>query len=516
MALSVLTLAPPAVAQDASPINDQDRAVFDNLYKEKLNSVNRTRSTDDDREMIQEMLAFAEEVPDDTGLQCLIYIETVNLASNIGELGQLREAMDLLEARWPDQDAITPEQLMQFASRAYRGVERSERDEQGGHYIDLLREIAEQYETDRDLDQAIGVYRLANTVARTIGSDQLDPIQVKLDQLVAANEMAERIKMLELSVKKNPQNSPAARELVELLVTKQNDLVLASEYVRSTRDDELIDLVQMAAKGIDQANAAAAMRVADWYVAMAEDEAQDILALPMLQTARQWYARFFNLYTRDDALAKRVVEMDNLARLKISKLVEDHPELLATVRDGWAPLIAPPFEHGKYQTRGNPIKRDDAGGLSFNDSSLLIPYKQAKAYEIKLTLTVHKDAKGKNPALQLYLPANGRVLSTRYYLGNRSIAGMDAVDESVLISPAPGREGQKCELTFQVALDDTQCAFAMLYNGKPAVKWQGQLEQLQPIDRSWFKDLDVEIDHAMYLSCTANVTIHAVDYKPRR
>lgn len=507
----------PVYAQGGSPIRAEDRSNFGTLYAEKLSSVERTRATTDDKALAKEMFDFAQSLPDtDTGVKCLIYAELITLSSNTGDLGLMRESIGLLETTWPSQDLFSQEVLMQRASQAYRVVSRGDRQEQGEHYIELLIGIALRHEKANDPEQAIGVCRLASTIARTIDSDQFGPIQDKLKQLASANDTANRIKMLERSLQKNPQNSPAARELVNLLITEHSDSQAAARFVELTLDEELIDLVQRSAKGIEDANAATAMRVGDWYAALAENE-RDAKALKLLYRSRDWYEQFFALYRRDDALAKRTAEMDNLALLKIERLVANSPELAKVPRDGWIPLIAPPFDPDK-QKLGNPeVFEVNNGEITIDTASLFIPFKQGKAYEVRLTLTVHEDAGDAQPALSLYLPiSDDRFILTRYHVTGDVLARVDKINENRLLGGLPDRTGQKIVLTFQIAELSGQTAFAMLYQGKTAIKWQGEREELDKLDAEQRARLPEGVGPVMLLRCFHKLTIHAVDYKERR
>ncbi|MFK7791025.1 MAG: hypothetical protein AB8C95_16215 [Phycisphaeraceae bacterium] len=506
----------PAFAQDASPIRDQDRSIFDTLYGEKLTSVKRTRASADDMTLADEMFDFAEGLTgNDTGVRCLIFAELISLASNAADLKLMDEAWEQLEATWPKQDLVSLEQLMQLSSRAYRGVDRSDREDQGEQYIELLIDIAKRYETAGDPEQAIGVSRLASTIARTIESEQLDRIEDKLKRLAAANDIAKRIAILKLSVKKNPQNSPAARELVNLLITKYSDVNAAAEYVESTRDEELIDLVNRCAAGVEAANAATAMRVGDWHISLAED-ASDEQSLVLLHVSRKWYEQFFSLYQRDDALAKRATQMDNLALLKIERLIATNPELAAKAIDGWLPLMAPPFD-AKAQQRGNAdVFEVNNNELTADGSALVIPFNKARSYEARLTLTVHDDNGEGQPAIFIYLPVGkNRHILTRFHATGDPLVRVDKIREERVLRDLPDRKDKKVTLTFQVAELNGQVAYAMLYDGEVAVKWQGELDELNEYDENEREKVPEDGRQMILLRFAQKLTLHAVDYKER-
>ncbi|MEM9111228.1 MAG: hypothetical protein AAGC72_14515 [Planctomycetota bacterium] len=523
LAAGLFAAAPIAAGQatltNPSPIRDQDRSDYRTLFSEKLSSVERTRAAGDDMTLAADMMGFASRVPDDdVGVRCLIYIDVLTLASNGADLALMKEAYGLLEGLWPGQDEVGTEKLMQLASRGYRAVERDDREAQGEHYIDLLLSIVKTYEDQNEPEQAIGVGRLASTIARTIGSSRMDSIEARLKRLDAANDMAKRIKMLTLSVQKNPQNSPAARELVKLLITQHNDPQTAAAYVESTNDDELIDLVTRCARGIDQANAASAMRVADWYVVLAEDQQGD-RALKMLQLARSWYQRFLMIYPREDALAKRILEMDAMVAQKIEQLVSDNPELIGKLKGGWTPLIGNDFDFDNLVRAETDQKQVKNGQVTLKGGAMVIPFPadKASAYEVRLTVTVHDDATESRPALNMYIPmSKKRVLTTRYFIDHFHIAQIDDVPEERYIKPAPAKAGEKTQLTFQVDESGEETAFMMLYNGKPGVSWRGKARDLDEIDDAFRQRIPEGVGSVMLVRTTAHLTIHAADYRVRK
>lgn len=519
LAAGLLAWAPLSAAEGGSPVSDQDRMIFKTLYGEKLSTVDRTRNGADDITLAGEMMAFASDLPAaDAGVQCLIYIDAVRLASNGADLGLMKEASGLLNSRWPGQDAVSPEELMQLASRAYRSVERNDRAEQGEHYIDLLLQIVDRYVKENDPEQAIGVCRLASTIARTIGSDQLKPIEARLKRLDAANDTAKRIKMLTLSVEKNPQNSPAARELIRMLIIHHNDPKTALKYVESTKDEELIDLVRRCAKGIGRSNAATALRVGDWYVILAEDQDDDP-AVALLGTARKWYARFFAEYRRDDALAKRVRMMDRMAASRIERLSAGNP---GPAGDGdpeenqWLSLTTPPYDVRDYLAL-RPDFLDTAGGqITIDDGQFAIPLKPGSAYEVRITLTVHDPEQYEKRGITVVLPVGEKhTITTRYMAKGGTIATIDHVSEKTLIDDAPDRVGGKVQLTLQVSQTETQMAYAVLFNGKPAASWKGITEHLEETDKDDFRRLPKDLGTAVLIRSLTKVTLHAVEYRER-
>lgn len=508
--------APSAQAQQDSPIREADRTDYQTVYGEKLTSVKRTRSGEDDQTLANEMMTFAAAVPDDPGVQCLIYIDVLTLASNAAEMGIMAQASAKLHELWPKQDAVSPEELLQLCARGYRGVDRRDRDTQGDHYINLLLDMAQRHRDADDPDQASNVYRLAGTVARTIDSDQNDFIENQIKRLTAASETNRRIKMLELSIQKNPKNIPVAKELVTLLITQRNDLPAAVEVVDSTSDEEMIDLVKQCAKGIDHANAATALRIGDWYAALAEDE-RDEQELALLEQAHAWYGRFKALYSRDDALAEHVASKHSIVKLKIERLTKDMPEAAKDL-GRWIPLIAPPYNVKDNLFDDPKVLQTKDGQIAIDDGMFAIPIPQANSFEVKLTLTTPTpEEEHEKRCMTVSLPVGkDRFASIRLYVREGVIAKLGHVEANIRIEDAPDRSNQKAQYTLQVSQTEAgQTAVAALFNGKVAAQWQGVYEQLHIREEDDIRYLPLERGHVMAIRSPTLNQIHTIEFRTR-
>lgn len=472
LALVLLALVPAVNAQvTQKPVTSEDEAIFKTLFREKLTTVNRTRSTADDLTLAQEMMALAKASPDDPGVQCLLYIETIPLAASGSDIPLMSEAIALLEELWPGHEAASVENQLDLSSRAYRAVPRSERGPVGEAYIKLLMGLVKQSKERGDLDEAINIGQLANTIARTIDSDQRERVVQELKRLSNESALIERIQRLSDSVNKNPQNSPAAIELVELLLKKRNDPAAALPYVDSTDDEELIDLVNHAAKGVDHASAAVAMRVGDWYRILAESE-QDLEAEVLLSTARVWYARFFTLYTRQDALAKRVETMDQNTAFRLDVI---HEKLGIRKETDWLDLIKDRFDPEQHAKSGEVRVKDNQ--LQCEPSSLLFPAATNASYEFEVSFKVVKHDETDMPMIFL-LPAGDRFVRIRYRYTGALILSSD-LEEVRHTDPERGNDlGKTRKLNFQIIFDEEEAQVAVLLDGEQVMEWEGAFADL--------------------------------------
>jgi len=501
----------------ATPPTAQDRATFDELYKDQLASAARTRSTADDLDLLEEMIGFAEQIPDDPGVQQLIYIEAIPLAARGGDIASMLTLADRLEAVRPGHEAASMSNLITLADRAYRQAPRDERGRVATPYIDLLLIAAERAAENDDLRQAASYARQANSIARSIDSERQPAVEARFEFYTLEASIRHRIEMLTQAVDRNPNNKPAARELVELLLSKRNDPVAANQYVELLGDAELTELVGLSAEGIEQASAATALRMGDWYVKLSEDQPDDY-AQPLLEQARRWYARFLETYPRQDTLAQRVRSMDQVAAGRIERIAAARgPSLkLAVDPDGWVNLIDNPYDPGDHLI-GSEKQLTVAGGvIRMDHAALVVPFEPAKAYELRTTVTVQSE-RDENADLGfiVHLPIGdtGRVAMARYYFeGPKCLRVVGVGAEDVLQDP-PSRRGKKSELVFQVAqVEADKAAIVLLIDGEVAGRWQGPIAEL-------VQDEDAEeradFGHSFYFNCRSVVSFHGIAVRER-
>lgn len=512
-----LSAEPNAVEDRAT---QQERATFEGLYQDKVRAALRTRDKEDDLELLDEMLSFAEEIPDDPGIRGLIYIQSIALAASGGDITTMIEAAELLDKVWPGHASASVDNLVRLADRAYRGAPRDEKDRVAKPYLDLLLISAEQAAEIKDYKSAIAHSRQAYQVARSMKSTLEADIDHLVDHYTAENATANRIQLLTKAVEQNNKNRPAARELVNLLLIKRNDPQAASIYVQHTGDPELEELVMLSAKGVANASAAQAVRVGDWYVILSEEQQKNEHALQMLSVARAWYARFLEVYPRKDTLASRVRSMDEVAKGRIDRMLEAgvggiKKESILD-KNSWTSLIEKPYDVTKYIIRGNDRVETKEGEISLQYATIAIPIKPGKAFELRLTIS-DSNTERFRPSFSLVLPTStteqNRSFVARYFPNSEDIIRLDDVDEESLLEKPPFRKDNKSVLTFQVAtLDNGEIAFAMLADGKAAVKWQGPANEVNLDDPD---EDEAKFGTSLILRSYATVVIHKAEYRER-
>ncbi|MFN3167195.1 MAG: hypothetical protein ACE37H_09045 [Phycisphaeraceae bacterium] len=494
----------PALAQAVQLIDDEDREQFDDLYQEKLALAQGSRATEDDLALAQEMVELASQIPDSPGVQRLIYIEAIPLASIGGDIELAVRAADRLESLWPGHEAADPGTLLEAASRAYRDASRDQRPAIAEPYLDLLLAAADRAADADDLDRAVTLCRQANTVARAVDSDQREHIEQRLARLSEASAVANRVAMLAASLDKNPQNKPAAKEVVELLIVHRHDPATANRYAPLTGDADLAEVVAMCAQGAEGASAPAALRVGDWYLALA-DAQDDARAEPLLRRAQRWYDRFLDVYPRDDALAQRVRSMRLVVENRAKRVAEARR---AAMRGRWIDLIDTAFDprlHAIGET-DLTLRRSE---IHFDQGAFVLPVAPKGDYELRVALTMNKPS----PGLVVNLPIANTAATVYYSVLDNTMNSIDGLDEVDFTKAHLNRPGRRVELVFQAKVgQDNQLAIAMLVNGRQSLLWEGPAADVRPNEE---RLPPAHHGQVLMLSCAGDATFHRIELRER-
>jgi len=497
-------LATPALSQAAQPVDEDDREQFDALFKDKLERTQATRSTDDDRALAQEMFDLAAQVPDSPGVQRLLYVQAIPLASVGGDIDLAICAANRLETLWPGHEAADPGSLLEAAARAYRDADRDERPAIAEPYLGLLLSSADQAVEADDLERAGTLCRQANPVARAVDSDQRQLIEDRLARLSEASAVINRIDMLCASLDKNPQNKPAAKEVVELLIVHRDDPAAAARYAPLADDPELAEVVAMCAAGVDAAGAPAALRVGDWYLALA-DEQDDARAESLLRQAQRWYDRFLEVYPRDDALAQRVRSMRQVVEGRAQRIAEARR---AAMRGRWIDLIGTAFDP-RLHTLGETELNLRRGEVRLDRGAFVLPVAPRGDYELRVGVTLTQPSAG----LVVNLPLANTAATVTFAGLDNTMNAIDGLDEVDFAKANLNRPGRRIELLFQAKVtDDNQLAIALLVNGQESLKWQGPAGDVRPNEEHTPPEHHGRV---LMFKAAGEATFHRIELKER-
>lgn len=472
LAITVSVLGGLAVSAQPQTTTE-DQALVDLFFRDKIVAARRSRDTADDIQLIQDILEQAESVPDSPGVQWLMYQTAIDLATSSEVYPWAIESAMRMRATFPDTPATSDQALLDLMEQAYRDADRSDRPEIAEPYLALLESTGQAAEEAGDITRAAELYRTGAAVARAVRSDLMDRFAEHVRRLSEVEQLNNRIRQLTNAVQTNPRNVTAARELVMLLVVERRDCGSALEFVDSTQDADLIDVVAMAAAGLASAEPTESLRVADWYLALAEQTPDH--AAYLLTEAVRFYDRFIGDYQRDDALSSRVGAMRELAASRLDDLREAEQE---AARGTWTDAIAL-IDPQRHAFGDAPTIR--SGQVHVDDSGFIIPFNPEGAYDVRVRVRFE----GGDDGITFYLPLgeeDGAVYMYSRHEHSRIqiLGGRKNEEETLMLTP-----GREVELSIQVRpmpqqavqilclVDDTECA-----------RWEGEVDKLRVPDNA--------------------------------
>lgn len=260
----------------------------------------------------------------------------------------------------------------------------------------------------------------------------------------------------------------------------------------------------MCAAGVEDASAPAALRVGDWYLALADEE-EDRLAEPLLRRAQRWYDRFLDTYPRDDALAKRVQSMRLVVEGRAKRIAETRR---AAMRGRWIDLIdtaLDPRLHAVGETNLS-VKRNE---IHLDQGAFVLPVAPQGDFELRVDLTMNK----KTPGLVVNLPVAKSAATVYYAVLDNTMNSIEGLDEIDFTKANLNQPGQRVELTYQAKLlDNGQVALALLIDGQVSLQWQGPAENIKPNE-----DRVPPAHHGQVLmfTCAGDITFHSIELRER-
>jgi len=295
VAISILAGSDVASAGEAQEL-------FDSLFGRRLVQVRQTAASQDDIELADEMLKAAAQVKGSTELVAMLCDRAHRLAlADPSGYPTALQAMETLARDVPDQRGIAHAGMIDVRGRMLRtarGLERAEARKA------LVRALVAAADADRDPAQRIRWYRQALSLGSGLDERRKQAVRRKLDELVSAKQIAERIDRLKARLDAVPNDSAAAVELLRVFVVELDDPAKARRFLFLPVDESWKRQVALAAKPIETLAEDEAMALATWYRQLA-GEAPAATRPRMLVRARTGLLRFLQLHGDADFDRKR-------------------------------------------------------------------------------------------------------------------------------------------------------------------------------------------------------------------
>ncbi|XAM01203.1 hypothetical protein OT109_07400 [Phycisphaeraceae bacterium D3-23] len=461
-----LFFAAPIVAQDVT--TPEDQGVVDLFFRDKITAVRRTRDIEDDAMLIAEMVEKAREVPDSPGVQRRIYETGIELGMSTGAYAAAIDAALQLRKDFPGAAMASDDVLLGYYAEAYRETRRTDRAEIAEPYLALMVQMAEDAESSGDAEAAEDLYSDALTIARSVRSPLEEMLEANMERINAVAQIVSRMRVLHSALEVNDRNTSAARELTMLYVLHRRDLSAAAQVVGMTQDPDLIDAVRMSAVGPAAASPADALRVADWYVGLADQERE--MSEHLLAEAARYYDRFLDAYPRQDALFTWVSKRRDDAQERLDAIHEAAERL---TRGEWRSILEQinPQRHAILDT---PTVRN--GQIAVANSGFVIPFQPEGNYDIRIRVRFDRGEDG----IIFYLPlgeASGAVYQySRWDHTRIQIDGVEETEEERFMLT----RGREVELGIEVrVLRNGRASVVGYVDGEACIRWSGDIEDLE-------------------------------------
>jgi hypothetical protein len=270
---------------------DEVDELFGQLFGAQLREVQATRVATDDVELAGRMVDAADKLKETPLLRQRLLTEGYDLAmkDRTGYATAITAANAMMMAT-PKERGHWEDKLIDVYTTAWRTAPRDERAGAQQTLVDQLLSVAKTRENREDYSGAVALYRQAlGVVPRR--SDQRQEIlerqrtaTTRMQLQAKANDLAEKLK-------RNRDDTEAAKELVKLYVVDFNDPGKAKRYAKSSGDEQLAERVENATKPVYKLGADAAFDLGEWYGELA-DTADGACKTDMQHRSRNAYQRF--------------------------------------------------------------------------------------------------------------------------------------------------------------------------------------------------------------------------------
>ncbi|MFN3167560.1 MAG: hypothetical protein ACE37H_10900 [Phycisphaeraceae bacterium] len=396
-----------AFAQGAAAEDKEAKAFVDSLYAKRIETVQRTRDSDDDVALMREMLDIAPTLPKQPDARSVLYARVGEMAKQArAGFGVAFEALEALEKHNPRHPACGDEAKLDLYQAWYRGVDRDEREPVAAQYFEKLVAAADAALERGDHAQAKRWYSEAGSVHRVARLDGEFDLRAKLVETRAVERLQQEIDQLQSAVR-DGLSPEQARRLVVLLALEMNQYERAASYAPLVKDDGFM-------KGLQSATALGGRAMAQqedgehppsywymaghWYAQMADEpNLTEKASERALSLARLALHRYVDSTAQDNIEKARAAI---LVRQLDERYAEKYGEKQADPRD-----IMRLLDPGKHMISGKPFTVE-AGKIVLPAMSILsVPVEGGDQY----AFTIKAEADGaKEIAMWVWLPIGDR------------------------------------------------------------------------------------------------------------
>jgi len=203
---------------------DDAAKLFNGIYQADLARVRATSSTRDDVELAKSMLRVVNAADAHPGLLTVICYCVYDLASkDASGFGIAIEAMKRLSGRVITERDSAQGKMLTLYQAWYRQGDRKQKAVVGKALIQHTVKMGDIKAQNAKIEEAMGYYRKAMTVANSVDRSMRSVIAAKLKRLATHRMMYERLAEVQARFNQDPGNAAVAAELIRLHLVELDD-----------------------------------------------------------------------------------------------------------------------------------------------------------------------------------------------------------------------------------------------------------------------------------------------------
>lgn len=290
--------------------NKEAEKVFDDLFGKAYKGVKTTRSTADDAKLASVLIEHAQQTGGKDPFTVLLFEKSYELGStHTSGFGVATDALQELARLVPRRQLEMQENLLRLYEIVFRtsrgtSAEAKTRNQRAGQAtVDLMVEIADGKARRADYMDAVQLLTKAYQIGRVVQSPKMQQIKETLDKIKPMAIVGRKIDSATRDLAKNPDDKKAAQTLADIFIQELDRPVTAKRYAARVYDKDQMNLLQWAGQPVDSLDADQSLKLAKWYLGMAEQDVSSNAAVNLLVRARVYFERYLD-QKPDDVVAK--------------------------------------------------------------------------------------------------------------------------------------------------------------------------------------------------------------------
>lgn len=475
-----LGFSPSIRAQAPAPANTADTAeadaFIDSLYGKRIETVQRTRETEDDRALMSEMLDIAATLPSKPDARSALYARLVDITKRSRTGYDLAlKGLAALAKHNPGHPLAGVQGRLDLYEAWYRGAERGERDTVAGAYFDELVGAADAALGIGDTASAKRWYTDAASVQRVARLERDFDIRDKLTALRVIEQIESDVQRLQDAARAGTIKPADARRLVVLLVLELGRVKDAGDFTALAADPEFDKGLRavLAIGPKDLMDPQGEHAPGTWYL------------------AGQWFASLVDEPGLSEGATKRTIE---IARTALRQFIEKTPQegiekaraaiQLRQLDERYAQAFGPEVDERDVLRLLDPKKHTLAGQpFTAVEGKLVVPPRTIIQLPVDggdyyaLTIKVEADGR-KEDALVVWLPVGGKhvrffVDGSKHHRANvEGLPAIEGSEDKMRLEP-----GKPAEIRIKArTLGEDRALFVVDFNGQQMWAWTGKTE----------------------------------------